>query len=309
MCDIEAEIKKAILELKKTKNIQEWFKNIDDSIITDENIIKCIKNCKSPVEISEKDDKIQEKIKTIFNAFTLFKPQETRILILGQDPYPNAERAHGLAFSFGDNKIPADDSLLNIFKAIKAYKENKTFDTVNVEEIKGNIKKKIQPWNTNLKTWAGNNGILLLNTALTYKENEKHFNAWNPFIKQIISNLIDNMDKNNKLAVFLWGVPAQNLFYEAINENEKLKESFKDFIKVYTKYSKNQKGIVGKILIESYCYQKDNLKIFLTSHPSKQGFWRGFKTIAPNHFDCCDKFLKINGKKTWFDFPEKNEKH
>lgn len=176
---IKKQIKNAINTITKDNYIKKWIDNkTKDLLVENDDIIECIANCTSPVKIEDEEDTIiQEKIKTIFNAFTLFKPEDTRILILGQDPYPNAERAHGLAFSFGDNKIPADDSLLNIFKAIKAYKENKTFDTVNVEEIKGNIKKKIQPWNTNLKTWAGNNGILLLNTALTYKENEKHFNA------------------------------------------------------------------------------------------------------------------------------------
>ncbi len=331
MCDIEKEIIENLTDTER-KNIGDILKALKDE--DKKSIINCINNCTSPVTIEVEDKNIQEKIKTIFNAFTLFPISETQILILGQDPYPEQEKAQGLSFSVKNEytqKNGIDDSLLNIFTAIQAYKNGLHFCDLSdkqIKEIKGTKKNKIWTdfWKTDLTNWAKNNGVLLLNTALTYEKtvqhndidkksltkqqkNEiknaqkelltQHQNAWKPFIKEIIANLIKSKDK---LAVFLWGVPAQNLFYEAINNKN---ERFSVFIEYYEKNSKNKDGKVGKKLIQSYCYQINNLKIFLTSHPSKQGFWRGFKNVAPNHFDCCDKFL---GKYIWKNFPENNKK-
>ena len=118
---IPEELEKNLSELE-SKN---WLKDFDENNFID-NV------CKLEFTSPNKND--------VFNAFKLFKPSETKILILGQDPYPskndNEGRAHGLAFSFGPNskKKEADDSLLNIFKAIQKY---------------NNSKKDIKYWNTN----------------------------------------------------------------------------------------------------------------------------------------------------------------
>ena len=53
----------------------------------------------------------------IFNALRLTSPSTTRVVILGQDPYPTPGHANGLAFSYvGDGSLPA--SLRNIFKEL-----------------------------------------------------------------------------------------------------------------------------------------------------------------------------------------------
>ena len=58
----------------------------------------------------------------IFNAFNLTPLSEVKVVIFGQDPYPNPREAMGLAFSVRDGiKLPP--SLQNIFKEI--YKEYK----------------------------------------------------------------------------------------------------------------------------------------------------------------------------------------
>ena len=141
--------------IEKLNNINnEWLKDIKLTKKQLEDIISCINSCTSP----KKED--------IFKAFSLFNPSETRVLILGQDPYPDndkyrvlhyGKRAHGLAFSFKNGQEPAEDSLLNIFKAIDIYKNE---EAENFSDI--------YAWNTNLEIWARNNKILLLNTALTY---------------------------------------------------------------------------------------------------------------------------------------------
>ena len=54
----------------------------------------------------------------IFNAFNLCDYKNIKVIILGQDPYPNEGQANGLCFSVKSGvTIPA--SLRNIFKEIK----------------------------------------------------------------------------------------------------------------------------------------------------------------------------------------------
>lgn len=266
--------------LNKNENIKEWLNGWDCKKFAkkgdnDLSINECIKRCTSPVKIEESDSEefIKEKILIIFKALTLFKPKETRILIIGQDPYPNQKRAHGLAFSFGDNSKPADDSLLNIYKAIE---ECKRANNVKIE-------KKITEWDTNLEKWATTNKVLLLNTALTYNKKDKKENRiadWKPFINEIILNLL-KVKKGRKLVVFLWGDDARKLFHKIIyNEKDNTNE------------------------IENI--DSNNILVLSTSHPSNnyKAVYKGFCYEAPNHFKACDEFLE---DKVWLDFPENNK--
>lgn len=221
----------------------------------------------------------------VFNAFNLFAPQETKILILGQDPYPDdnkyriecyGKRAHGLAFSFWNSKKnmpePADDSLENIYIAIAKYKEQ--------QGKQGN--NDIYTWNTNLEEWASVNKILLLNTALTYKKNEEHFSIWQPLVKQVIHNLIEiTRDRKNKLTVFLWGSNARKIFFSAIGE---------------------------KCRKSRQIMQDGTIRIYITGHPTPSYnivHRFGFSKDAPEHFKACDKFLEKN---IWKNFPENKQK-
>ncbi len=54
----------------------------------------------------------------IFNAFNLCSFDNTKVVIIGQDPYHGPGQAHGLCFSVEDD-IPLPPSLLNIFKEIR----------------------------------------------------------------------------------------------------------------------------------------------------------------------------------------------
>lgn len=240
-----------------------WF----DKYEFTSDIIKCINNCTSP-RASEKNNPITEDdLKLIFKAFSLFEPSQTRVLILGQDPYPNENKACGLAFLHNrDYNKEIDESLKNILLAIKIA-------NINTQDIK---------YKSN-DDWVSQNKVLLLNTSLTYEkhpnygkryqnENEKntrkketekikitHQNAWKQFIKNILSLLLK---RQNPMVVFLWGDDAQIKFIEYINE----------------------------ININS------NLLILSTSHPSNNGqaVDKGFRISAPNHFKACNLFLKEN---------------
>ena len=52
--------------------------------------------------------------KNIFHAFSITSLKDTKVVILGQDPYHEENQAHGLAFSVLCKKIPP--SLVNIYK-------------------------------------------------------------------------------------------------------------------------------------------------------------------------------------------------
>ncbi|WP_300031042.1 uracil-DNA glycosylase [uncultured Roseobacter sp.] len=83
----------------------------------------------------------------VFAALERTQPDATRVVILGQDPYPTPGHAHGLAFSAEADVKPLPRSLGNIFKELQA-------DTG------------ARPIDADLRFWA-DQGVLLLNTCLT----------------------------------------------------------------------------------------------------------------------------------------------
>jgi hypothetical protein len=88
----------------------------------------------------------------IWRALELTPLDSIKVVILGQDPYPNKDHACGLAFSVLPTikKLPA--SLKNIYKELLS----------DIDSFKS-------PLHGNLESWA-NQGVLLLNTVLTVEE-------------------------------------------------------------------------------------------------------------------------------------------
>jgi len=112
----------------------------------------------------------------ILNALIYTPLKDVKVCILGQDPYPNAQDAHGLSFS--SNSILTPKSLQNIFGEIKHSYHGVVFNT------------------NNLTSWT-KQGVLLLNKTLTLIEGIplSHANiGWNNFTKRIIK-LINNEDR------------------------------------------------------------------------------------------------------------------
>jgi len=112
------------------------------------------------------------------------------VVILGQDPYHNLNEAHGFSFSVPIGiKIPK--SLRNIFLEINN----------DIEEF--------TPTHGNLISWA-NQGVLLLNTVLTVRENEpgshKLF-GWQEFTDRVIEEI---SKKSQPVVFLLWGNYAKN---------------------------------------------------------------------------------------------------
>ena len=128
-----------------------------------------------------------------------FPLNEIKCVIIGQDPYPTAGNAHGLAFSTPDEvrKIPA--SLRNIFK-----------------ELHSDLGLDI-PQSGNLEKWR-DQGVLLLNRILTTEVGRS--NAHSDIGWQVITNAISQAAADQGAVAILWGREAQDLtpvFKESIS--------------------------------------------------------------------------------------------
>jgi len=128
--------------------------------------------------------------KEIFNAFEQCPYDQTKVVIIGQDPYHGEGQAHGLCFSVNDH-VPFPPSLINIYKELE-----------NDLGIK-------PPNHGNLTRWS-TQGVLLLNATLTVRSNSPGSHqgrGWEVFTDSVITHL--NKGKSN-LVFLLWGSYAQN---------------------------------------------------------------------------------------------------
>lgn len=143
---------------------------------------------------------------SVFKALNMTPFNTTKVVILGQDPYPNPEFAHGLAFSV-PSEVKPPGSLMNIFQRIY---EDLELDGKKCEDQDWNDQK---PTNGCLEPWT-KKGVLLLNAALTinvskHKGSVKHTRLWKPFTTRILRLL---NEKNDKRVVFLlWGDDAMDI--------------------------------------------------------------------------------------------------
>ncbi|MBS7154682.1 MAG: uracil-DNA glycosylase [Sanguibacteroides justesenii] len=136
-----------------------------------------------------KTTKIYPPGKLIFNAFDHCPAEQTKVVILGQDPYHGPGQAHGLCFSVPEG-IEQPPSLQNIFK-----------------EINNDLGKPV-PASGNLERWA-EQGVLLLNATLTVRAHQagSHQNkGWETFTDAVIRIIAE---KKENLVFFLWGSYAQ----------------------------------------------------------------------------------------------------
>ncbi len=124
----------------------------------------------------------------IFNAFDLCPVNQTRVVILGQDPYHGPGQAHGLCFSVNDGvKVPP--SLVNIYK-----------------EINSDLGHPIPP-SGNLERWA-RQGVLLLNATLTVRAHQAGSHqkkGWEEFTDSVIKHLSTTSEN---VVFMLWGAYA-----------------------------------------------------------------------------------------------------
>ena len=127
--------------------------------------------------------------RNIFRAFEKCKPDDLKVVIIGQDPYHGVGQANGLCFSVNDG-VPFPPSLVNIF-----------------QEVKADVGSPI-PTSGNLDRWA-EQGVLLLNAVLTVRAHEAASHAgkgWERFTDEVVQAIAQH---KQGIVYMLWGNYAQ----------------------------------------------------------------------------------------------------
>lgn len=131
---------------------------------------------------------IYPKKEDLFNALKTTSYADTKVVILGQDPYHNENQAHGYAFSVLEGN-PFPPSLRNIFKELENEYQTPIHRSSNLED------------------WA-KQGVLLLNTILTVKAHQPlslQNLGWQEFTLDILKQI---NKKPEPVVYLLWGAKA-----------------------------------------------------------------------------------------------------
>tara|TARA_B100001248_G_scaffold247505_1_gene219041 strand:- start:114 stop:848 length:735 start_codon:yes stop_codon:yes gene_type:complete len=189
---LETKIKKGWLKLVIKESKEDYFRKIIKKINND--------------AIKFKDELfIFPFPNNVFRAFKYFEPDETKLVLLGQDPYIRYEliddqfvlpQAVGLSFSVPKKMRLVPPSLQNIFKELKI--EYPDFEIPNHGDI---------------SRWARKEKILLLNSALTVLEGNSgsHLKIWEKFTDKVIQFISDNCDNVVFLLLGNYSIKKSNL--------------------------------------------------------------------------------------------------
>ena len=124
----------------------------------------------------------------IFNALKLTSYKDTKVVIVGQDPYHGEKEAMGLSFSVRRG-VRTPPSLRNIFKEL--------YDDLGINRT-----------DTDLSDWA-KQGVFLLNTVLTVEKDKANSHkdiGWEIFTDYVIGQI---NDKLKNVVFILWGRQAR----------------------------------------------------------------------------------------------------
>ena len=122
--------------------------------------------------------------KEVFKAFRMTPYKDTRVVILGQDPYHGTGEANGLCFSVNEG-IKMPPSLNNIYKEL--------YSDLGIKRT-----------TTDLSDWA-KSGVLLLNSVLTVEKDKPASHkmiGWEEFTDNVIKKL---NEKEEPIVIILWG--------------------------------------------------------------------------------------------------------
>ena len=138
------------------------------------------------IENVEQGKRFTPRFKDVFNGFYECPYDDMKVVIVGQDPYPQLGVADGIAFSCS-RKGKAEKSLQYILK-----------QTIGGYEQTGRVM--YTPEECDLRRWS-NQGVLLINTAFTCEINKigSHYAIWKSFTDYIF----DNINRHNKDTVFI----------------------------------------------------------------------------------------------------------
>ena len=183
--NVEEIQKKLIDKLSNT----EWYSALNH-FITKSEFAEIIEKLIYEVEQGKR---FVPKIKNTLNAFIECDLKDLKVVIIGQDPYPWLYKNHpdgtiadGIAFSCS-NSMKVQPSLQYIFDALGKSEEDRNPDL----------------------RYLANQGVLLLNSALTVEVNKPgtHYHIWKPFINIVIDTI--NFNKSDIIYILLGKVAHQ----------------------------------------------------------------------------------------------------
>lgn len=143
------------------------------------------------VKLRNEGKRITPPLKNVFRAFEECPVNTVKVVMIGQDPYPQFGVADGIAFSCGNTNYP-EASLRYMLKEINLTVPQEQKDPVQ---------------SADLKRWS-NQGVLMLNCALTTNIGEigKHYELWSDFIAFVLDYLAWN---NQGIVYVMLGKKAQ----------------------------------------------------------------------------------------------------
>lgn len=142
-------------------------------------------------EFADQGDVIVPEVHRIFAALAMW-PEDVRVIVIGQDPYPEPRHAMGLSFSVPKGTSPLPPSMKNIIAEIESE-----FGTCAVTD-------------GDLSVWV-DQGVLLLNRALTTCAGRSGAHAvigWREVTDRIVEVVVE---ANPDVIGLLWGNSAQEL--------------------------------------------------------------------------------------------------
>jgi len=126
--------------------------------------------------------------KQMFRAFDATRPEQVKVVIIGQDPYHGPGQANGLCFSVNQG-VPLPPSLENIYRELR--------DDLGID----------RGGNGDLGGWAAQ-GVLLLNAMLSVRAHQAASHqgqGWEQFTDQVLQRLCSQQER---LAIIAWGAFA-----------------------------------------------------------------------------------------------------
>ncbi|MBQ2873432.1 MAG: uracil-DNA glycosylase [Bacilli bacterium] len=169
-----------------------------DTILKEEYEKEYFINIKDKVRSEYNKREIFPPADRVFYAFRMTNYKDTRVVILGQDPYHGIGEANGLCFSV-NRGIKMPPSLKNIYKEL--------YNDLGIERT-----------DTDLSDWA-KSGVLLLNSVLTVEKDKPASHkaiGWEEFTDNVIKKL---NEKEEPVVFILWGNFAKGKMKYITNPN------------------------------------------------------------------------------------------
>ena len=145
----------------------------------------------------------------LFSGF-ITPRQDVKVIIVGQDPYPNDAHANGIAFAYGERSMPSYRWPMSL---------NKIEDAL-IKDVDGFFEKEFD--NTDIERWAVEEGVMMLNSSLSCPIGmpNGHREIWKEFIPMFIkalNNPNSPMWVDTGLIIVSFGQTANKLIHPVVD--------------------------------------------------------------------------------------------